>query len=453
MPSRREILAAIGGVGTVPATARGGARTPTPDSPTTAWTRSYHDSSIIEAIRPVDDGYVLAGSGISAEDDYRGYVAKTTATGRPRWQRLVGDSTSELGACAPHPDGGVVVVGATNIPEQSPVRERSPASDPWLVRLDASGDVVWSRTLQPSASDGRINAVTRVADGYLVGGYRRTSEDSNVRPWLAHVSVDGHRRWARTVESRAREGVVRDLGTTDDAWYVGGWKTTPESAAGESETAFVARLDFDGDVQWRYAHEGRKQSRIAALQADGSGVVGVGNRRFSADDDGEGWHLRITANGTVDWQHSHSTGRWNWLDGMAAVDDGYLLVGTRERSPEGTSDDGPRGAWVLDTGPTGRLNWETTYFDGESSGGYAIHPLGSNRFLVGGQTHTDDGDAGWLLNAGGTELETDSGASGAVSDLVERIPPDADAVALGAVLGGGAVTVGRRLLEEGRGDS
>ena len=394
MPSRREFIAAIGGVGTMLTTRRGTARTPTTDPPTTAWTRTYPASSGFDAIHPVNDGYVLVGSRATGDQGYRGFITKTTATGHPKWQQVVGDSTTVLNACASRPDGGVIVAGTTNIREPSPVRDRDRSSDPLIVALDADGHVRWSRTLQPRAGDGSSNAIARIPDGYLVGGHRRPGEDSTIRPWIAQISDDGHQRWARTIEWQGQDGVISDVSTSDEAWYVGGSTASAESSAGWQETAFITRLDLDASTQWQYTLDGRKGSSIAALETDGDGVVAVGNRRFSADDDGTGVHLRVASDGTTEWRHSYSTGPWNWLHGMAAVDDGYLLVGTREQSSGGTSDNGPRGAWVLNTRPSGELHWETTYFDGEYSAGDAIHPLGRTHFLVGGRTHTDDGDAG-----------------------------------------------------------
>lgn len=445
MPSRRTFLATV---------AAGATLTRAPDStratesaaPDTAWARTYAGGAGFADLRtvvPSTDGYVLAG--VAGEEDTRGFAVRTDAAGRPRWRRTLGSSAGYFNAGAAHPDGGVVLAGTTNVRERGPTVDRPLSSDPWLVRLDEAGDLVWTRTLQPAAGAGGVDALSRAADGYLVAGRRQSDEDDRSRPWVAHVSSAGHRRWARTVGDATRKGWLNAASTAGDAWYVGG-STTPVAGggAGEGEAALVVRLGPDGTARWRYAPDEPKGSRVEALHADGAGVVVAGNRRFASDDDGRGWHFRLTADGSVDWRRSHSTGPWNWLHGLAPLDDGYLLVGTRERATAETN--GPRGAWVLRTGPTGRPHWETTYFDGEFSSGDAIRALDGGAFLVAGRTETDDGEAGWLLNAGGSEPSGRPSPSDRIADVAERIPPDADAIGLGALLGAGAVAAGRRLL-------
>lgn len=438
-------------------------QTPASGAPDAAWTRTYAaeaELASVDAIIPQSNGYVLAGT--AGERDYRGLVVRTDAAGRPRRQRTLGAAASGFAAGAAHPDGGVVLAGTTNVRERGPTAERPLSADPWLVRLDGAGEPVWTRTLQPTAAAGGIETLARVADGYLVAGRRRRDREAGARPWVARVSLAGHRRWARTLGGSDRKGWLNAVDVADDAWYVGG-STTPAdddetdgadgsgSDAGEDESALVVRLDPDGTTRWQYTADVRKGSRIEALHADEGGAVALGNRRFAVDDDGRGWHLRLAADGTVDWQRSHSTGPWNWLHGMTALDDGYLLVGTRERATDERN--GPRGAWVLRTGPTGRPRWETTYFDGEYSDGQAVRAIDGGAFLVAGGTDTDAGEAGWLLNAGGADSPGGSGGAGplgAASEPLaavgERVPPDADAYGVGALVGAGAVAAGRRLL-------
>ncbi len=444
--------AAARGAETTGRGADGSPQTAASGAPAAAWTRTYAEKmelANVDAIVPQSDGYLLAG--IAGERDYRGLVVRTDASGRPRWQRTLGAAASSFAAGAAHPDGGAVLAGTTNIRERGPWVEGPLSADPWLVRLDGAGELVWTRTLQPTAGSGGIDALARVPDGYLVAGRRRLDRDAGSRPWVARVSLAGHRRWARTLGESDREGRLNAVSTAGDAWYVGG-STTPADRgdaggpdAGEGESALVVRLDPDGTTRWRYTADVRKGSRIEALHADEGGAVALGNRRFAVDDDGRGWHLRVAADGAPGWQRSHSTGPWNWLHDVAAVDDGYLLVGTRERAS--AEENGPRGAWVLRTDPSGRLRWETTYFDGEHSEGRAVHAVDGGEFLVAGGTATDAGEAGWLLNAGGADSPGPlGGASELLADVGERVPPDADAYGLGALVGAGAVTAGRRLL-------
>jgi hypothetical protein len=369
---------------------------------------------------------------------------------------------SGVAAAAPHPDGGVVLGGTTNLDDAGPFTESPLSADPWVFRVDGSGDVLWARTLQPAAAAGRVDALVRVDGGYLVAGRRRERRDRHPRPWAAHLSSAGHRRWATVVGDEREQGALTAAATDGDAWYVGG-STSPATAdderSGDDETALVARLDHDGTVWWRWSSDVSKGSRIEGLHADASGVVCVGNRGFAVDDDGRGWHLRLGGDGDRAWQTSHSRGPWNWLSGLAAVgaedgdergdrdedENGYLLVGTRERPPEGDDPNGRRGAWVLRTGPAGDVRWATTYFDGDWSHGETVSALGEG-FVVAGSTRTDGGPAAWLLGAGDAAGDAASGAdvTRRLGALARAVPPEADDVGLGVLVGAGAVALARR---------
>jgi hypothetical protein len=280
-----------------------------------------------------------------------------------------------------------------------------------------------------------------MADGFLVGGERRVDRAETSRPWVASVSTSGHQRWAKPLTSPDRQGSVNAVAASENALYVGGsTKPTTSDDYGRSEVPFVSSLTADGSVQWTYTVDEPKGARIADLSTDARGIVAVGNRGFSYDDDGQGWHFRLTVAGDVKWRHSHSSGSWNWLEEVTVLDDGYLLVGTRERTADKSSENGPRGAWVLRTGPTGQVQWETTYFDGQHSTGDAVHVLDTDGFLIAGQTGADGNRVGWLMNAGGPKPKDTSDVSISIGKFTDQIPSNADDIAFGAVVGAGTVT-------------
>jgi hypothetical protein len=421
--------------------------------PTARWTRRYavgeHAARFLSVV-PVGDGYVLAGVA-GGHDDLRGLAVRTDERGRTRWQRTYGTVKSGVADGAPHPDGGVVLAGGTNLDGSSPFAETPLSADPWVIRLDRDGDVVWTRTLQPAAAAGQADSLVRVDGGFLVAGRRRERREHRPRPWVAHLSPAGHRRWATTLGKEDEQGVLTAAGAVDDAWYVGG-STSPATAgggqpSGRDETGLVVRLDPDGSVRWRWSPGGPRGSRLADLRADASGVVCVGNRGFATDNDGRGWHLRLDADGGRAWEATHSRGPWNWLDGLAAFDegDGYLLVGTREHPPEGDDPNGRRGAWVLRTGPAGEVRWATTYVDGDRSHGETVHALDGG-FLLAGSTGTGADEAAWLVGVGAVPApDTTAAAIHRLDALARAVPPAADEVGLGVLVGAGVATLGRRL--------
>ncbi|WP_155120443.1 hypothetical protein [Haloprofundus marisrubri] len=394
-----------------------------------------------------EDGYYLIGTARHEYPMYRGLVIRVDTAGHKQWQQEVALSSTILNAGSPHPRGGVMVTGVTNLSEPNYSEDTPLSSDPFLARITDEGTLEWTRTLQPTAGAGRLSAVSQTNGGYLVGGSKQARKDTPEKLWAAYISNAGHQQWSSTLAKEDQKGTLNAVSADGDVWYVGGSVAPAQSDDyGRSENAIITCLNRDGTVQWRYEHDELNGSRIESLHTTANGVVGVGNRGFAVDNDGEGWHFQLTTDGDVEWTQSHTTGPWNWLQDSVALDGSYLLVGTREEESE--EDNGPRGAWVLKTGPTGDRRWETTYFDGESSSGRTVQRHSEGGFVIGGRTDVDSTTAGWLLNVGGSEADQPSITSDPLSNVTNALPPETGAVASGAVIGGTAVALGQRLLSD-----
>jgi outer membrane protein assembly factor BamB len=78
-----------------------------------------------------DGGFVVAGEALDDIQGRRGQVWRFDSAGRLLWHRPYGDAESLVRGIAAMPDGGAIVVGATQ-PNGSPLR-------PWIFRIDPQG--------------------------------------------------------------------------------------------------------------------------------------------------------------------------------------------------------------------------------------------------------------------------------------------------------------------------
>lgn len=439
---RRTFLQAFGAV-TLPASGALAQPTRSTDAPTVTWFRTYApgdggDSdkrTLTRTIVPLDSGFMLAGVARRMGIGSLGWVASIDAAGRERWQRTLGVRTSYFVDGAPAPDGGTLLAGVTNSPSP-PTREGH--SDPWLVRMTPDGDVDWMRTYQAEAAGGGANAIVRTADGYVIAG--SIVPESHERPWVAAVSERGtlQRHWhpAPTDRKGQANGVVV-LGNEIVAAGSDSPATTDDY--GRPEDAWIARLTRAGDIAWRRQLAGENGDRIEALVPHPeSGIVAVGKRSFSRDDDGVGWLVALDAAGETRWQRTYPQETYHWLQDLAQAGDGYVLIGTRELVDATT-----RQAWIVRVGANGRPVWQTTYPDSAYTRGYDTLPTSDGGLLVGGD-HSDDTQSkprAWLAKIGGDATEPTGQQSGGIS--LPTIPrwtePLLTGAGLGAVLGGAAM--------------
>jgi hypothetical protein len=396
MPSRRAFLAGIGGLaGSITFTRRATAST----APALTWDRTYApadaETAIVRDVVPMANGFALVGLAGSS-NRYRGWFGRVDAAGRLRWNRQHGTERTAFLAAAPAPDdaAGVLAAGVTNLTPDSLATEHG---DPYVVRAGLRDTVVWARTYQPAAPDGRASVIAPVADGYVVAGGETSG--GHDRPWAAHVDAHGTRQWAWRGEQAG--GVNAAVSVPGGAVLGGSTRpagTDVSAPSGSREAAWIAKLTAEGTVDWQWRADREQGDRIEGLvRRPGGGVVAVGRRGFSTDDRGVGWLVALDESGRRQWEQTYPQEGWNWHHDIATTKEGYVLVGTREVGP----DTDARGAWLLHVDTAGEVRWE--YQAERGTRGFAVHALRDGGFLVGGESATDarDRNTAWLAKLGG----------------------------------------------------
>jgi len=109
----------------------------------TLWTRTYggsDDDWAISVQQTTDGGYIIAGStDPSYPDSTDWYLIKTDASGDTIWTRTYGGSSSDHAYSVQQTtDGGYIVTGWTS-------SFGAGSSDVYLLKTDASGDTLWTR--------------------------------------------------------------------------------------------------------------------------------------------------------------------------------------------------------------------------------------------------------------------------------------------------------------------
>lgn len=430
------------GAATLPASTSRAQPTQDTDAPAITWSRTYapdtgEDSDSRVLTRPIvalDNGFLLAGvaGGIGSRG---GSLVSTllAASGGSR-PSVSKPATSWTGPR--HRNGGAVLAGGTNA-SLTPTSEGH--NDPWLVRMTADGDVDWMRTYQAEAAGGEANAIVRLSDGYAVAG--SVTVTSHEQPWVAVVSKRGTVKWHWHPASTDRKGQANGIAAVGNEIVVAG-SDSPATADdyGRTEDAWIARFTRNGEVAWRRQFAGKHDDRIEALALHtDAGVVGLGRRLFSRDDEGGvGWLVALDAAGKTRWQQTYPQETYDWLHDLAPAGDGYVLIGTRELVDATT-----RRAWVVRVGSNGRPLWKTTYTDDAYTRGFDVRPTSDGGLLVGGD-QTDDTSSrarAWLAKLGGDAPEPTGQRSGDIS--LPAVPrwagPFLTGAGLGAVLGGAAM--------------
>jgi hypothetical protein len=133
------------------------------------WTRTIGGSGedfASSIIQSSDGGYVVAGATGSFGAGYDGdiYVVKLDGSGNVVWTKTIGGSSWDIAASIiQSSDGGYVVAGWT-------YSFGAGDSDIYIVKLDGSGNVVWTKTISGSDKDFAFSITQSSDGGYVVAG-------------------------------------------------------------------------------------------------------------------------------------------------------------------------------------------------------------------------------------------------------------------------------------------
>jgi len=233
-----------------------------------------------------DGGYITAG--VCSHPPTRDLcLAKLDFLGRIEWQKVLGrDSTHQYAQTVRQTkDLGYVVVGRTDRGEGE--------HDLWVLRLDPSGNQVWSVTLgQPNEFD-RGDAVTEAPEGdFILAGV--STIGNFARPWLVRMDGAGMVRWQKAYDFIYAPAYLTEIHATEDGGFLaGGFASRPF----ESDLILL-KVDAAGEVQWASRSFIAECSGIAPT-GDGGFIVAGGTRMFGAGSD-DLWALRFDGQGLLD---------------------------------------------------------------------------------------------------------------------------------------------------------
>jgi hypothetical protein len=208
----------------------------------TLWTRTYEliGYECGESVRRTDDGgYVIAG--YTAQDNDDVHVVKTNPQGDLLWDRTYGGSDSEGGASVQQTtDGGYIIAGDTK-------SFGAGNHDVYLVKTNASGDTLWTRTYGGPASDGGASVQQTSDGGYIIAGSTGSFGAGGGDAYVIKTTASGDTIWTRTYGGTANDGAGAVQQTTDGGYIIVG--TVNSFGVGKADV-YLIKTDAQGDTLW-----------------------------------------------------------------------------------------------------------------------------------------------------------------------------------------------------------
>ncbi|MCK8523623.1 fibronectin type III domain-containing protein [Aquimarina sp. D1M17] len=384
------------------------------------WEKSYGGSRIDIANSlelTTDGGYIIAGTSYSDDGDVGGnndadnylggdvWVVKLNSSGDLEWETNLGGSLDERGdSIQQTSDGGYIVTGTTN----SSQFDTNGNFDAWVIKLDASGNIVWENTYGGGSNDSANDIQQTTDGGYIVAGFSGASGDDvsenngSLDYWIIKIDASGVLEWETSLGGSETD-IANAVEQTTDGGYI---------VAGYSESS-------DHDVN---GNNGEKDYWIVKLDPLGNLVWG---EHFGGNQD-------EIANGI-----------------QQTTDGGYIVAGFSESSTNDVSNNyGGKDYWIVKLNTSGQLVWESNYGSSESDIAESIQQTSDQGYIIAGNSATDDFDVSsdnggfadyWIVKLDSLgEISWEFGAGGPEGDFATAIRQSSDGyIAAGYVKGPG----------------
>jgi len=294
----------------------------------TTWTRTFGGATDNEygfcVQQNTDGGYIVSGVA-SSFDDVAGdmYLIKLDSAGDTIWTRTYGGIGYEWGAYVQQTtDGGFIIAG------QTPAFGAG-GFDAYLVKLDSSGNISWTKTYGNSGLE-TGSAVQQTTDGgYILSGEIDSYGAGNGDFYLIKTDSTGNVVWTKAYGTAGTEAGVTVKQTTDGGYIIGG---TAAGALGLDMC--VIKTNSVGDILWTKLYGGPLTDECYEIieTTDGGYMMCGKSFSFSTAGDYDVYVVKVNSEGIVQWSKTYGASFGSSSNDIGnsiqqTNDGGYIIAG------------------------------------------------------------------------------------------------------------------------------
>jgi len=362
-------------------------------APDTMWTKTfggiYTDwgNSVQQTI---DGGYIIIGSTYSFGAGGDAWLIKTDAFGDTLWTKTFGGSDSDGGnSVLQTQDNGYIILGYTQ-------SFGAGASDVWLIKTDNSGDTLWTKTFGGMYSDAGASVQQTQDDGFIIVGITESFSNGATDAYFIKTNASGDTLWTKSLGGAFADDAISVQATTDLGYIAVG------STISFGSSVWLIKMDAFGDTLWTKTFGGMfSDGGTSVLQTQDNGYIIVGYTESFGAGQTDVWLIKTDSSGNTLW--TKTFGGSNGDIGYSVKetkDSGYIITGSTFSFGAGNND-----IWTIKTDNSGDTLWTKTFGGSGVDIGYSVEETADGGYIITGRTQSFGAGAGdvWLI-----KLETDS---------------------------------------------
>lgn len=231
------------------------------------------------------------------------YVTKVDSNGILMWNKVI-DARFGLALGLSYGTSGVVTSDGGNLITGFTLNTNTGShdSDIPLIKLDSSGNLEWSKIIgaRGNGNDDEAQTIIETLDGGVaLGGSTRSFGSGSWDFYLVKLDSSFNIQWTRTIGG-ANDERARSLIKTYDGGYAMTGNTYSYSAGGSD--IYVVKLDSLGNLQWTRSVGGvNDEFAYSIIQTNDGGYVVVGTTLSYGAGGYDAYIVKLDSNGSLVW--------------------------------------------------------------------------------------------------------------------------------------------------------
>lgn len=268
----------------------------------TLWTKSYggiNNDEGNDVQQTTDNGFIVTGITSSfGSGNFDMWLLKTDSNGDTLWTSTYGGANNDFGnSVFQTDDGGYFVIGSTE-------SAGSGASDFWVVKTNAAGELLWEETYGGTFNDIAFEGQPTSDGGFILAGYTQQQGFSNADVWLVKLLNTGDIEWEQTYGGSFDE-LAYSVSETADAGYILSGYTY--SFGSGMQDLWLIKTDMYGDTLWTKTVGGSSNDAgHCVIETDeGDFLVSGSTFSYSVNGDMDLWLVKTDISGNTLWTNTY----------------------------------------------------------------------------------------------------------------------------------------------------
>lgn len=295
---------------------------------------------------------VGCGQKVEKADSGDGSGGVATSGELQTWHRAFEKTNSDLAVnCAIVLDDGSIVLGGEYKPSNQKKRIL-------LMKLDASGNLVWRRLLSKSLNIWVRSMVGTTDGGFILFLQGAETDQGPAYSFLMKVDQTGKYRWDHKVFNGSETFAATIVPTLDSNFMLLG--AVRDDKRGGNST-FLMKIDDQGDELWHktYADIGAQDAKFLLAESDGGFVISANIDASATGHSLDALLFKVDASGKTLWNAAFGGGLIDVVSVIKAdPKKGYWLAGSTQSHGEMAGD-----VYLVRLDENHEIVWEKSYGD------------------------------------------------------------------------------------------